>query len=173
MFLGWRASGTSYNEMINHFIWYWDNIKDDSYIYVGSRWGEITSPYKDGFRELYIDLSEKSPSQKVNIAIIRIKEEQDFVDFNLMPYIEILNDLNLIKASFYDEIKYGTSDLEMIKMLKEGFSIELVKAIKNGDYSTYINLSSDLKVRNEIIQKMKENNENEILIFEIQYYINE
>lgn len=123
--------------------------------------------------KLYIDLSKKSPSQKVNIAILRIKEEQDFIDYKLMPYIEILNDLQLIEPNFYDRIKYGTSDIEMIKMLKEGFSIELAKVIKHGNYSEYLDFSNDLQVRNEITQKMKENDENEILIFEIQYYINQ
>lgn len=27
MFLEWRTSGTSYSEMINKFIWYWENVK--------------------------------------------------------------------------------------------------------------------------------------------------
>ena len=173
MFLEWRTSGTSYSEMINKFIWYWENVKEDPYIYVGSRWGEITSPYQDGFRELYIDLSRKTPSEKINIAILRIKEEQDFIDFNLMPYVEILNDLELVESSFYDKIKYGTSDAKMIKLLKEGFSIELAKVIKTGIYDDYINLENDLIVNNNIIRAMEENNENEILKFEIQYYINE
>lgn len=171
MLLGWRASGKSYNEMIKNFIWHWNNKKQDSYIYVGTKWGEITSPYKEGFRELYIDLSKKTDSQKINIAIIRIKEEQDFIDYKLMPYIEILNDLELIKENFYNQIKYGTDDQEMIKMLKEGFSIELAKTIKN-NYLDQITISDEsIEVRKNIIEKMKKNNENEILIFEIQYYI--
>lgn len=170
-FLNWRTSGTSYNEMINNFLWYWNNIKEDPFIYVGSRWGEIPSPYQEGFRELYIDLSDKDEGQKVNIAILRIKEEQDFVDFNLMPYIEILNDLELIQNSFYDKIKYGTSDANMIKLLKEGFSIELAKVITNGNYNEYINFENELKVKKDILEAMISNEENEILIFEIQYYI--
>ncbi|CAC9481368.1 Helicase conserved C-terminal domain protein [uncultured Gammaproteobacteria bacterium] len=170
MFLEWRSSGTSYNEMINQFIRYW-NKKDNSYIYVGTKWGEITSPYNDRVLNSYIDLSEKTLSQKVNIAILRIKEEQDFVDYKLMPYVEILNDLTLIESKFYDKIKYGTSDLDIIKMLKEGFSIELAKIVKS-NYLEYIDLLDSLRVNDDIINKMKENNENEILIFEISYYLN-
>jgi hypothetical protein len=170
MFLEWRSSGTSYNEMINQFIRYW-NKKDNSYIYVGTKWGEITSPYNDGVLNSYIDLSEKTLSQKVNVAILRIKEEQDFVDYKLMPYVEILNDLTLIESKFYDKIKYGTSDLDIIKMLKEGFSIELAKIVKS-NYLEYIDLLDSLRVNDDIINKMKENNENEILIFEISYYLN-
>ncbi len=174
MLLEWRALGKSYSEMINSFIWYWDNKKTDSYIYVGTKWGEMTSPYNEGHRELYIDLSTKSPSQKINIAIIRIKEEQDFVDYQLIPYVEILNDLELIEPSFYDRIKYGTDDEAMIKMLKEGFSIELAKTIKNGNYSDFIEFGDNyLIIKKGIKEKMIENNENEILIFEIQYYMSE
>jgi hypothetical protein len=139
--------------------------------YVGTKWGEITSPYNDRVLNSYIDLSEKTLSQKVNIAILRIKEEQDFVDYKLMPYVEILNDLTLIESKFYDKIKYGTSDLDIIKMLKEGFSIELAKIVKS-NYLEYIDLLDSLRVNDDIINKMKENNENEILIFEISYYLN-
>jgi hypothetical protein len=88
-----------------------------------------------------------------------------------MPYVEILNDLTLIESKFYDKIKYGTSDLDIIKMLKEGFSIELAKIVKS-NYLEYIDLLDSLRVNDDIINKMKENNENEILIFEISYYLN-
>jgi len=174
MLLEWRASGKSYNEMINNFVWYWDNQKQDSYIYVGTKWGEIPSPYYDkGQRLLYIDLSQKTDSQKINIAIIRIKEEQDFIDFKLMPYIEIFNDLGLIEQKYYDKIKYGTDDQEMIKMLKEGFSFELAKAVKSKYYDEYVSFSNNsIMVNKDIIGRMKTNNENEILIFEVEYYIN-
>jgi len=173
MFLDWRTSSTPYKLMINQFLWYWNTLDStDKKIYVGSKWGECKLRSTD-FIENYIDLNEKTVKQKVNIAILRIKEEQEFIDYKLMPYIEILNDLELIQPNFYDKIKYGTDDKQMITMLKEGFSIELAKAIKNGNYSEYIEILDTLKVDNRIIQKMKENNENEILMFEIQYYINQ
>lgn len=173
MFLDWRISSTPYKLMINQFLWYWSTLgTEHQKIYVGSRWGECKLRSTD-FIENYIDLSEKDSKKRVNIAIIRIKEEQDFVDYQLMPYVEILNDLKLIEPSFYNRVKYGTDDDAIIKMLKEGFSIELAKAIKNGDYSKYVDISDSLKVKSTIVQKMKENHENEILIFEIQYYVNE
>ena len=173
MFLEWRASGKSYNEMISSFKWYWNSKKEDSYIYVGTKWGEETSPYKEGFREMYIDLSKKSEGEKTNIAIIRVQEEQNYVDYKLMPYVEILNDVKLVEENFYNRIKYGTDDQEMISMIKEGFSIELAKTIKNGNYGDYISFNvENIEVKAGIKDKMKENGENEILVFEIQYYIN-
>jgi len=173
MFLDWRTSTTPYKIMINQFLWYWNTLNSDNKkIYVGSRWGECKFRSTD-FIENYIDLNEKDDRQKVNIAILRIREEQDFVDYKLMPYVEILNDLKLIEEQFYNQIKYGTADKEMIRLLKEGFSIELAKTVKN-NYLDQITISDEtVKIKKEIIEKMNENNENEILIFEVKYYVNE
>ena len=176
MFLNWRARGTPYNIMINNFIRYWERIKEreEQFIYVGHKWGEVPHPSEPNknltTNNIFIDLSKKGPKQRINIAILIIKDEQDFIDFKLMPYVEILNDLELIDSNFYERIKYGTDDKEMIKMLKEGFSFELAKLIKKGNYSEYVNISEKIEVKTGIIKKMRENNENEILIFEIEYY---
>jgi len=78
----------------------------------------------------------------------------------------------LIEEDFYNRIKYGTDDKVMIKMLKEGFSIELAKTIKNDEYSNYINITENsIQVEKGIVEKMEDNNINEILIFEIKYHI--
>ena len=178
MFLNWRSRSASYSEMISVITRYWNELPlyAKKFVYIGSTWGEIKKQWDEksgGWKKLYVDLTPgiKTQAQIVNLAIVKIKEEQDFVDFRIIPYVEILNNLELIELSFYEKIKYGTDDEEMIKMLKEGFSIELAKAIKNGDYSEFIKIEDIIKVENGIIQKMRENNENEILIFEIGYYI--
>ena len=176
MFLNWRSRTVSYSEMISVITRYWNKLPlyAKRLVYVGTTWGEIKKQWdgsSGGWKKLYVDLTNKTDKEIINLSIVKIKEEQDFVDYRIIPYVEILNNLKLIEQSFYEKIKYGTDDEEMIKMLKEGFSIELAKTIKNGDYSDYINMFDTLKVEGGIIQKMKENNENEILIFEIGYYI--
>ncbi len=173
MFLMWRVEGLLYKQVINKFLWYWARREKESnpFIYVGTRWGEVSSPYKRGKTQLYVDLSKKTSSEKVNLAILRIKEEQDFIDFKLMPYVEVLNDLEFIEESFYDRIKYGTADVNMIRLLKEGVSIELAKVI----ISTYlhrISIEGELTIfDNDIVLEMQLNGENEILIFEMECHI--
>ena len=125
MILEWRTTGSSYKQMIRKFLGHW---RSRSIVYAGSRWGEITFDDQKR-RQLYVDLTTKTEKEKINLAIHRIKEEQDYVDNNLIKYFEIFNDLGLINQDFYDRIKYGTSDKKMICLLKNGFSLDLAKAL--------------------------------------------
>ena len=105
MILDWRSSSASFKEMIGSFLKYWSTLKGENlFVYIGEKWGEEKRSISD-FKELYVDLRKKNHSQKVNLAILKIKEEQDFVEFNLLKYIEIINELNLIDTDFYDRIK--------------------------------------------------------------------
>jgi len=176
MILEWRSSSATYKEMIGSFLKYWKSLTGNNRIvFIGEKWGEEKRNLND-FKNLYVDLSKKSDSQMVNLAILKIKEEQDFVEFNLIKYIEILNDLNLIDKDFYDRIKYGTSDKNLITLLKNGFSLELAKCITKEDYKTFIEIKIDTEeiiIKSKLIDKMKLNAENKILIFEIKFHINQ
>ena len=56
--------------------------------------------------------------QRIRVAaIVRIKEEQDFIDNNLIKYVEVLYDLGLIEDKFYAQIKYGTEE-DLVKELE-------------------------------------------------------
>lgn len=176
MILQWRSSSASYNEMIGSFIRYWRRLNgEELMIYVGTKWGKDKRNITDHV-PLYIDLRLRSESERVNIAIIRIKEEQDFVEFNLLKYVEIINELGLIDNDFYEQIKYGSSDKKIITLLKNGFSIELAKCITKEGYNRFISINSqvdEITIKEEIINEMEINTENKILIFEIKYHINE
>ncbi|MEM6813666.1 MAG: DEAD/DEAH box helicase [Bacteroidota bacterium] len=172
MFIDWRINGSSYNQMISSFTRYWDNL-DNKIIYVGSKWGEIKLNDQN-VRELYVDLETKNESQQINLSIVRIKEEQDFVDNTLMKYVEVLADLELMNDDFYDKVKYGTSDKQIITLLKNGFSMDLAKIIVQRVYSGFveINIESDEVIINEqILEVMRNEGVNEILIFELNYHI--
>lgn len=172
MVFSWRVEGTSYKQLIAKFLTYWRSLSVPV-VYAGS-WGEI--PFNDkSIRNLYVDLNTKSEVQKVNLAIIRIKEEQDFVDNNLIKYVEILNDLELIDQEFYEKIKYGSSDRRQIFLLKNGFSIELAKTVLKDEYESFVNInirSDILEISPNIVEAMRSNNENEIIIFEVGYHLN-
>lgn len=176
MVLNWRSTSASFKEMISSFISYWSGLSgSDLIIYVGSKWGKDKRNITDKI-PLYIDLSRRNNSERVNIAIIRIKEEQDFVEFNLLKYVEILAELELIDEDFYDKIKYGSSDKRIITLLKNGFSIELAKCITGAEYSNFVTINiqlDEILIKEEIISEMEINQENKILIFEIRYHINE
>lgn len=176
MILEWRSSSSSYKEMIGSFMRYWASLEGDNrLIYIGEKWGEEKRNITD-FKTLYVDLRKKNNSQRINLAILKIKEEQDFVEFNLIKYIDILAELEFIELSFYDRIKYGSSDKRIITLLKNGFSIELAKCITKPEYSSLISINPDLDeiiIQNQLINEMEINGENNILIFEIKFHINE
>jgi len=176
MILGWRSSSASYKEMIGSFMRYWRNLTDDNLlIYIGEKWGEVKRNLKD-IKPLYVDLRTKNNTQRINLAILKIKEEQDFIEFNLLKYIDILAELELINLTFYEQIKYGSSDTKIITLLKNGFSIELAKCITQENYTSYISINNqndEIIINENIINEMEINGENKILIFEIKYHINQ
>ena len=176
MILEWRSSSASYKEMIASFIKYWSSLdKYNPLIYIGEKWGEEKRNFTD-FKTLYVDLRKKDTLQRINLAILKIKEEQDFIEFNLLKYIDILSELQLIDSEFYDQIKYGSSDKRIITLLKNGFSIELAKCITKQEYANFISINSELDeiiIQSVLVNEMEANSENKILIFEIKFHINE
>lgn len=175
MILDWRSSSASYKEMIGSFMRYWRTLQaDEQLVYIGEKWGEEKRNFGD-FKPLYVDLRKKNNSQKINLAILKIKEEQDFIEFNLLKYIDIIADLDLIDIEFYEQIKYGSSDKRIITLLKNGFSIELAKCITKQEYANFVTINyrtDEIIISENIILEMEINGENKILIFEIKYHTN-
>ncbi|WP_051230668.1 DEAD/DEAH box helicase [Epilithonimonas caeni] len=174
MLVEWRSRSASYKEMISSFLRYWETLRgEDLLIYVGTKWGVDKRSFTDRM-PLYIDLRNKDIPERVNIAILRIKEEQDFIEFNLLKYIEVLSELELVDHTFFDKVKYGSGDRKTIILLKNGFSIELAKCINKEEYNSLISFNLELdevNINPAIISTMEENFENKILIFELKYHI--
>ena len=167
MFVNWKGSNLTYNEMINNMMKYWNDTKLN-YLYIGSKWGECKRLDTDRIPN-YVRLITKTDSQKVNYAIKKIKIENDFIDYKLMKYIEILFKVQLIEKDIFNEIKYGTSNDMQIYLQKEGLSQELSKKIVN-EYQKYIIMDKDggFHIDESILEEF---NENEILRTELEYFL--
>lgn len=175
MILTWRSESASFKEMIGSFLAYWNSLPNEQLesIFIGEKWGEKT---RLGWKKLFVDLTRKNDAQRVNLAILKIKEEQDYIEFNILKYIEILFELELLEENYYERIKYGTSNKKIITLLKNGFSLELAKILTQEVYSSLIliNIINDeVIIKAEIIEQMEENLENKILIFEVKYHMNQ
>lgn len=160
--------------LIGNFIQYWNSLSaSDALIYVGTAWGETTLSPNDRF-PLYVNIKNKSYKEKLNLAIVRIKEEQDFLDFYIMKYVEVINELGLIDETFYKQVKYGSSDEKIILMLQNGFSLDLALTLKHSRYNDFIEFNYNTKeviLNKDVIQEMNQNEENDILIFEAGYHL--
>ena len=132
--------------------------------------GNIT---RDGVRPLWTDISNKTDEELINLAIVRIKEEQDFLDNVLIKFVEVLNDLELLEEKIYLMIKYGTDDPKIITCTRNGISLSLAKLLVE-KYSDFIHVDTDndtLSFGEHIIEKMQEAGENEVMITELGFYL--
>lgn len=167
MFLGWRASGDPLKLMIGRYLKYWEGREGDL-IWVGSKWGEVKR-FATEHTNAYVRRSTKSRGALVNLAIVRIKAELDFLDYNLMKYLEILFSLNLVEENFYLRLKYGTADRFIIALLRNGMSFELAHLIADA-YREFVLVdveSNTIELRSGLMEALEAGSANDILLFEV------
>lgn len=167
MLINWRIMGFTMKVMIDEVVGYWNTLREEQsrIVYVG-KWGDKT---RGGHKEYWTDITEKDEYEKVNLAIVRLKEEYDFIDNELVKYIEILYSLELIEESLYLKIKYGTDDKAKIALLNCGISSILSKLLQE-KYSDMFEADIDNSTvifSENLVSEMLNNNENGILISEV------
>lgn len=170
MMFEWRVENKSYAEMISLFVGYWNQLykKDRNVmVYVG-KWGDVKRPGSNVAR--YTKFVGKNRTQLVNLAIVRIKEEQDFIDNTLTKYVEVLHDLDLIEDGFYAQIKYGTDDERTICLIKNGLSLSSAMLLikKYGDHLQIDVPTSTVVYGENLVAEMMKAEENQIQIYEVQ-----
>lgn len=171
MLLDWRITNKSYREMIAAFVGYWKKMASKSpYVYVG-KWGDIALS-NPNFK-CYINFPSKSPSEIINLAIVKIKEEQDVIDNTLIRYIESLYDIQMVNDSLYKKIKYGTDDPDVICMVKNGLPpyIAMILAKKYRNYTTIDTKESTISINSDIEDAMTRQHENMIVQYTIRTFI--
>ena len=133
---------------------------DDCIFYVGDTYGEITrvsSVYSGDYnRPVYVDLSEKSDDELINLSIIKLKLENDFVSYKINKFIIMLYDYDLISEDEFNTYIYGTIDKKKIELYKIGLSGNLINKLetdnqlKNISFDKYGNI-----ITNEEFEEFK------------------
>ena len=169
MFFDWRINQVNYGRMIANFMKYWKKIVEnegDTTVFVG-RWGTIP---RDGFVENYVDLKTLTDYELINLAIVRIKEEQDFLDNTLIKFLETLNDLQLIAEELYNKVKYGTNDADQIALIRSGFS-HIAAHVLVAKYRSFVNIDNNgrIEILKTIRNSFKAKREKELITFEIEW----
>lgn len=165
MFMDWFLQYAGYGYMINRLLRYWS---DKHTVYVG-RMGEVDrNGDPNAIFKKYVILDGKTLGQRVDLAISVTKENQDYIDNYIVPYLDILNDLGLIEESFYNLAKYHTDNPRVVALIKYGLTFELSSLLISASYSHLINITDiDFAYdKRAILERMRASNENEILIFE-------
>lgn len=167
MLIDWRLHNIEMRRMVDDMVRYWKSLKGEQAknVYVG-KWGEHN---REGHQKYWIDITSKTDSEKVNLAIVRLKEEYDFIDNEIIKYVEVLNSLDLLEEELYLKMKYGTSDKNKIFLLNCGISIKLANLLFS-EYKSYFKIDMTegmIKFSPRLIEQMEKNNENGIYISEV------
>jgi hypothetical protein len=154
MFLDWNIEKAPLPVMIQRFIKYWDGLPINTPVFVGS-WGDTKK--EDQHREVFTYINLKTVSEKINLAIVRIKEEEDFFDYVIFRFIDILNELELIDADFYKLAKYGTTNKIVINLIQNGFSRGVSEMLLK-DYRHLLEFNNEnVSISPIIHQKLEDN----------------
>jgi superfamily II DNA or RNA helicase len=109
------------------------NSEDSYEFYIGNTYGEIsksTEPYPNSSNEVYINLKSKDKNELINLAIVKLKIEDDFISFKLNKFITMLYDFKLISENEYNLYIYGTTNIEKSKLRKIGLSSSLISKLE-------------------------------------------
>ncbi len=163
-----RKRNTTFKEKISRMVYYWINHSQNKYaIYVGERWGLVKRNPKDS-KAQYIDITKLTKKEIINYAILRIKEEDNYIDFTLLKFAEFLNIEGLVSDDEFNLLKYSTNNEIQIYFVKDGLSPELSSLIVS-KYKEYIYRENDyFYIKKSILNEFKENG---ILLNELKYYI--
>ncbi len=167
-----RALKENINHMLDNFL---RRIKENSSVtYFGKTYGEIArNPIANPSEaKLFIDLKTKNEIELVNLAIVKLKMEDDFVSFKLNKFIIMLHDYELISVDDYNLYIYGTTDQSKISLTKIGLSVSLITRLEVDDQLKYLyfDTSNNLKSRPEFEQY--KNSVNDFYKFEIERFLN-
>ena len=167
----WRRENISFSQMIANFLKYYENQATRNPIVYAGKWGNRTRYDTPRGPEYYVDIRTKNKSERVNLAIVRITEEEDFLDYNILRYAEILFELEKIDYDFYMSIKYGTTDEKQILLIDNGINHSLAKLLLS-EFEQYVIIEGQsVFIDPEVIPAMEKQNVNSILIFETKFHI--
>jgi hypothetical protein len=164
------------NETLKYFI---KKAKTESpELYIGSSYGNISKPsekYHNGHYngKVYIDLR-KPEIFLVNIAIVKLKIEEDFISYKLNSFIVFLYTFKIIPEDYYFNYIYGTTDLNIIRLVRFGLSVNVIIQLKNDNQIDNLELdkNGNLFVKDNKTFDLYLKNKPELFQFEIKKYLN-
>lgn len=149
---------------VQFFINYFEKTKNEKF-YIGTSFGEIPSS-DNPHEKVYVNIKEKNHKERVNLAVIKAKLEDDFISVTLGKFVKTLLDLSLIDEEEYNNFIYGVKDKETLALIKMGVSLTAIKFIKEN------HLENNFRIKNGSIEiddifKSKLEKQDDYIKFEI------
>jgi len=119
----------------------------------------------------YIDLSTKSHKELVNLALVKIKMESDFLSYKLNEYVSLLKEFRVISEVDYNIFIYGTSKKRNTDLTKLGLSGAIIKKFELAKQLQNIEIDplGHVTVSDEFKRYLNE--QDDLVKFEIKKYI--
>lgn len=150
----------SLNEKISREVNYFRKRREngDAYLYIGYSFGEIPYPADlNAKNKVYVDLSNKEDKELINLAIIKQKQEEDFVSFKLFMFFQLMLDYGQMTDEEYEQIIYGSNDKMDIQLVKQGLPINLVTKLRSDNQINNLFLDENKNIQcKEDFRKYKE-----------------
>lgn len=101
----------------------------NSLMYMGRSYGEV--PYKNPGQLVYVELKQKNDIELVNLAIVKFKLENDFINYTLIKFFQLMLDYKIISAEYYNTLVYGTNDETKLSLLRQGLTINVINKLED------------------------------------------
>ena len=164
-------------EHINSIVKYFYSIKNQKSgreFYIGASYGEIakdTGNSNTSGRLVYLNLNNKSQKELVNLALVKLKIESDFISYTLNQYVSLLKELELITEDEYDKFIYGTTSKRNTEFTKLGLSGSLIyklehdMQLKNIEIDALGHVKANAEFKNYLLKQ------DDLMQFEIHKYL--
>ena len=130
-------------------------------IYIGKSYGEVNQFGVKSYNyneNVFINIKKFNNQQKTNLAIIKIKMEEDFVSYKFNKFIELAYDNGVISEEEYDSLIFGTTDEQSVRLIKQGFPVNILgKLIKDGQVSNISFNEYNMPIGNDILKNISKN----------------
>lgn len=92
---------------------------------------EATDWYNEPYKKAYIDLRWINEEKLINISIIKIKMEEDFISYVLSKFIDFLFKYKLIEEKDYNKYIYWTEEKSELNLVKAWLNTSLINRLKS------------------------------------------
>jgi hypothetical protein len=148
----------------------------DPFLFIGKSYGDVirysdiynANKYKD---TVYVNLKGKSDEKLINLSIVKLKIEEDFVSFKLNKLIVFLYDFDLISLTEYNNYIYGTDNEELIKLAKLGLSLNIINKLLEDNQFENLRLDENGNLISNHIFNEYIINQPELFKFEVNKYL--
>lgn len=113
--------------------------------YIGTGYGDITYSTEDypNPKRVYVNLKGKTDKELINLAIIKLEIEDNFVTYRLGKLVEMLFDFQAISQDEYNLFLYGSTQPKSIDLAKMGLSPYLVQRIEQSGLLSDISVNKN------------------------------